>query len=99
MRMSSAGIDLSAVIAAACRCLGIEDKVLTRPTRRVEIARARALNSFVATPNLSISGSEVALCFEVDRPAISLAIMGVSRDPELLSATKTIQRKIDRNQH
>jgi hypothetical protein len=29
--MSSAGIDLSAVIAAACRCLGIEDKVLTLP--------------------------------------------------------------------
>jgi hypothetical protein len=29
MRMPSAGIDLSAVIAAACRYLGIEEKELT----------------------------------------------------------------------
>ncbi len=101
MRMQSAGIDLSAVIAAACRYLGIEEKELARPTRRVEIARARALISFVATRNLSISGSEVARRFNVDRSAISRATQRVSRDPELLSATKTIQRelKLDRNQH
>ena len=30
MRMQSAGIDLSAVIAAACRYLGIEEKELAR---------------------------------------------------------------------
>ena len=70
MRMQSAGIDLSAVIAAACRYLGIEEKELARPTRRVEIAHARALISFVATQNLSISGSEVARRFNVDRSAI-----------------------------
>ena len=45
--MQSTGIDLSAVIAAACRNLGIEEKELVRPTIRVEIARARALISFV----------------------------------------------------
>jgi len=49
MRMQSAGIDLPAVIAAACRYLGIEEKELARPTRHVEIARARALISYVAT--------------------------------------------------
>ena len=101
MRMQSAGIDLSAVIAAACRYLGIEEKELARPTRRVEIARARALISFVATQNLSISGSEVARQFNVDRSAISRANQRVSRDPELLAATKTIQRELElnRNQH
>jgi hypothetical protein len=45
MRMPSAGIDLSAVIAAACRYLGIEGKELARPTTRVEITRARTLIS------------------------------------------------------
>ena len=101
MRMQSAGIDLSAVIAAACCYLGIEEKELARPTRRVEIARARALISYVATQSLSISGSEVARRFNVDRSAISRATLRVSRDPEMLSATKTIQKELElnRNQH
>jgi chromosomal replication initiation ATPase DnaA len=60
MRMKLSGIDLSAVIAAACRFLGIKEKELVRPTKLVEIARARALISYVATQILSISGSEVA---------------------------------------
>jgi transcription initiation factor TFIIIB Brf1 subunit/transcription initiation factor TFIIB len=89
-RMKSAGIDLSAVIAAACRYLGIEEKELARPTRRVEIARAHALISFVARQNLSISGSEVARRFNVDRSAISRAALRVSRDLELPAATKKI---------
>jgi chromosomal replication initiation ATPase DnaA len=89
-RMKSAGIDLSAVIAAACRYLGIEEKELARPTRRVEIARARGLIGYVATQNLSISGSEVARRFNVDRSAISRAALRVSRDLELPAATKKI---------
>jgi chromosomal replication initiation ATPase DnaA len=90
MRMQSAGIDLSAVIATASRYLDIEEKELPRPTRRVEIARARALIGYVATQFLSISGSEVARRFNVDRSAIRRASQRVSRDSELLSATKTI---------
>ena len=97
--MPSAGIDQSAVIAAAGRYLGIEEKELARPTRRVKIARARALISYVATQILSISGSEVARCFNVDCSAISQASQRVSRDPELLSAAKTIQRELVTNQH
>ena len=50
-----AGIDLSAVIAAECRNLGIEEKELAWPTIRVEITRARSLPLYVATQNLSIS--------------------------------------------
>ena len=101
MRMQSAGIDLSAVIAAACRYLGIEEKELARPTIRVEIARALALISYFATQNLSISGSKVTRRFNVDRSAISRATLRVSRDPELPAATKTIQRELEleRNQH
>ena len=52
MRMPSATIDLSALIAAVCRYLGIEEKELARPTIRVVIARARALISFVAATDL-----------------------------------------------
>jgi len=44
--MRTAGIDLSAVIAAVCSYLGIEAKGLTRPTIRVEIAHARSLVSY-----------------------------------------------------
>jgi hypothetical protein len=52
MQMQSTGIDLSAVIASACRYLGIEEKELARPTRRVEIARALSLVSY---PNSCIN--------------------------------------------
>jgi chromosomal replication initiation ATPase DnaA len=98
MRMQSA---LSAVIAAVCRYLGIEEKELARPTIRVEIARARALISYVATQNLSISGSEVPHRFNYDRSAINRATQRVSLDPELSEATKTLQRELElkRNQH
>ena len=99
--MQSAGIDLSAVIAAACRYLGIEEKELARLTIRVEIARARSLFSYVAVQILPISGSEVARRFNVDRSATSRAALRVSRDPELPAATKTIQRglEFEKNQH
>ena len=93
--MQSAGIDLSAVIAAACRYLGIEEKELARPTIRVEIARARALFNYVATQILSISGNVVARRFNVGHSAISRATQRVSQDPELPAATKTIQRELE----
>jgi chromosomal replication initiation ATPase DnaA len=97
--MQSASIDLSAVIAAASRYLGIEENELARPTRRVEIARTRALISYVATKNLSISVSEVARRFNTDRSSISRATKMVSQDRELPAATKTIQRELETNQH
>ena len=99
--MQSAGIDLSALNAAVYRCLNIEDKGLSSPKKHPTIARARALISFVATQILSVSGSEVARRFNVDRSAISRASQRVSRDPELPAATKTIQRELelDSNQH
>ncbi|WP_424350789.1 helix-turn-helix domain-containing protein [Lutimonas sp.] len=81
---------LSAVIASACRYLGIEEKELARPTRRVEIARARAPISYVATQIMSISGSEVARRFNVDRSAISRTTLRASHDPELPAVTKMI---------
>ena len=64
MRMQSADIDLSAVIAAACRHFSIEEKELARR-------------------------------FNIGRSAISQAAQRVSRDPELFSATKTIQRELE----
>ena len=78
MQMQSAGIDLSAVIAAACRYFGIEETELARPTIRVEIARARSLVSYVATQILSISESEVARRFNVDHSAIGRTSQRIS---------------------
>jgi hypothetical protein len=72
----------------AGRYLGIEEKELARPNKRVGIARARALVNFVATQNLSIAGNEVTHRFNVDRSAISRASQRASRDPELPSDTK-----------
>ena len=93
--MQSAGIDLFGIIAAACGYLGIEEKKLARQKRHVEIARARALISYVATQILSITESEVARRFKVDRSAISRATLRVSPDPELPAAIKTIQRELE----
>ena len=63
--MQSADSDLSAVIAAACLNLGIEE-------------------------------NELARRFYVDRSSISRATQRVKRDPELPSATKTIQRELEK---
>jgi chromosomal replication initiation ATPase DnaA len=95
------GIDLSTVNAAVYRCLKIEDKGLSSPKKHLTIARARTLISYVATQILSISGSEVARWFNVDRSAIIRASQRVSRGPELPAATNTIQRglEFERNQH
>ena len=88
-------------MSTECHYLGIEDKELARPTIGVEIARGCALISYVSTQILSISGSEVARRFNVDRSTISRATLRASRDPELLSANKMIQRELEleRNQH
>jgi len=99
--MQSAGIDLSAVMAAACRYLDIEEKELLRPTKCFEIARARAPINYVYMQILSISESEVARRFNVDRSTISRATLRASRDPEQPAAIKTIQKELEleTNQH
>ena len=99
--MQSTGIDLSAVIAAACCNLGIEEKELARPTKRVAVARARALFNYFATQILSISGSEVARRFNVDRSAISrAAIKGKSGAETACSHQNDTKRTRTRaNQH
>jgi putative transposase len=38
MRLQSAGMELSEVVGAVCRCLGIDASELTRPTRRAAVA-------------------------------------------------------------
>jgi chromosomal replication initiation ATPase DnaA len=52
-------MNLSAFIAAVSRYLKVDEKELSGPTRRPEIARARALVVYIATRELSISGSDV----------------------------------------
>ena len=90
MRLQSVGIDLTALIAAVCRWLDIDDKELAGATKCLEIARARALVSYTATRNLSICGSEVAQRLNVDPSTVSRAAQRVSRDPDLIATTKTI---------
>ena len=89
MQLQSAGINLFALIAAVCRWRDIDDKVIAGPTKRLEIARARALVSYTATRNLSISGSEVARRLNVVSSAVSREVQRVGRDPESIAAAKT----------
>lgn len=84
MRMQASGLDLSRVVEAVCGFLKVEEKELTGPTRRLQIARARAVVGLVATPELSISGSEVARRLNVDRSAISRSVQRAGSDLDLM---------------
>jgi hypothetical protein len=66
----------------------IDEEELAGPTRRLEIARDRALVGLVATRDLSISGSAVARRLNVDRSAISRAVQRAGNDPDLMAAAE-----------
>ena len=95
MQLQSAGIDLSAVIAAVCSNFSIDEKELTSTTKRLTIARARALVSHIATQELSISGSKVARRLNVDRSAVSWAVQRVGNDPGLIASARKILRLLE----
>jgi len=101
MRLQSAGMTLSGVIVAVCRYLNINEKELAGPTRRPKIASARALVGYIATRELSISGSEVARRLNVDRSAISRAVQRAANDADLIAAAGTILGPLEHeiNQH
>jgi len=90
MRLQSSGLNLSGVIMAACSYFKIDLKELTSRTKRLEIARARAVIGHIATQELSISGSEVAFSLHVDRSAVSRAVQKVRKDPDLLAVSRNI---------
>ena len=46
--------------------------------------------SHIATRDLAITGSDVARRLNVDRSAVSRAVQRVGKDPELISAARTI---------
>jgi len=97
MRIKSAGMDLSGVIAAVCCYLNIDEKELAGPTRLSKIARARALVGYIATRLLSIPGSEVARRLNVDRSAISrLSIPGSEVARRLNVDRSAISRAVQR---
>lgn len=89
-RLRSAGIDLTGLTAAACRYLGIDEMELGSRTRRIEIARARAVIGYIATRELAASGSEVACRFNIDRSAVSRAVRRVASDRELIKAANAV---------
>jgi REP element-mobilizing transposase RayT len=94
MRLQSAGLGLSEVIDAVCRCFGIDAKDLTRPTKQTTIAHARELIGYLATRELSIPGSEVARRFNQGRSAVSRAAQRVSNNAELMSSVKKILKQL-----
>jgi chromosomal replication initiation ATPase DnaA len=86
---------LAGVIAAVCRYLNVDEKELAGPTRRPEVASARALVGYIATRELSISGSEVARRLNVDRSAISRAVQRAGNDEDLIAAADTIPEPLE----
>jgi len=93
-RLQSAGIGLEELIGGVCRYFGIDEKELTRPTRRTAIAQVRGLIGHMATRELSIPGSEVARRFKQGRSAVSRAAQRVDNDPELMMAATTIMEQL-----
>ena len=90
MGLRSVGVDLSGVICAVGRELGVEEKELTSSARRQEIANARALVSYIATRGLSISGSDVARRLGVDRSAVCRAVQRVESRAALTAIAEKI---------
>jgi chromosomal replication initiation ATPase DnaA len=94
MRLQSAGVDLSRVIAAVCAHFGIDEKELVSASKRPNLAHGRAVVSHIATQGLSISGSDVARRLNVDRSAVSRAVRRVGDDPDLIGTAGSILRKL-----
>ena len=93
-KLQSAGVDLPALIAAVCRHFCINENDLVSSSRRLQIARARALIGYIATRDLSIAGSEVARQLNVDRSAVSRAVLRVSNDAEAMATAAVILKII-----
>ena len=94
MRLQSAGMGLAEVIGAVCRYWGVEERELTRPTRRTKVAQARGLIGYLASRELSIPESEVARRFNQDRSAVSRAVQRVGNDAESMQAAIKIMEEL-----
>ncbi len=90
MRSERAGLGLSGLITTGCRCFRTEHEELLSGAKSRKVAQARAVISHIATRDLSISGSEVARRFQVDRSAVSRAVRRVENDPDLREAAGLI---------
>lgn len=91
MRAQWAGVNLSGLITAVCCHVGIEHKEMLSHTKGHKVTQARAVISYVATRDLSFSGSEVARRLQVDRSAVSRAVRRVDNDPDLLESARVIR--------
>ena len=69
--------------------------------RAGRITRARALIGYMATQDLSISGSEVARRLNIDRSAVSRAVQRARHDAELMADANIIWKliKVQVSQH
>jgi hypothetical protein len=67
---------------------------LTGATKRILIARARAMIGYVATRELSISGSAVARRLNQDRSAVSRASPRVHQAPEMRAIASELIEKL-----
>ncbi len=94
MKLRSAGLDLSALIREICRYFGVEESEVTSATRQTRIARVRALISYMASRELSISGSVVARRLNQDRSAICRAAQRAHHDAELRDVSHKILEKL-----
>ena len=94
MGLQRTGVDLSVLITTGCRRFGIEHKELLSGAKSHKAAQARAVISHTATRDLSLSGTEAARRFQVDRSAVSRAVPRVENDPELLEAARLIREAL-----
>jgi REP element-mobilizing transposase RayT len=90
VRLQAAGVDLSVLARAVCTHFKTDEKSLAGATRQPEIARSRAVISYVATRELAIPGSKVAQYFKVDRSAVCRAAQRIRNDKKLVGEANKI---------
>jgi chromosomal replication initiation ATPase DnaA len=95
MRLQSAAIGLSEVAGAVCQCLGIDERELTRSTRRAAVVQALGLIGYLAARELSIPGSVVARRFNQNRTAVSRAVQRVSQNTALMRIARNILKQFN----
>jgi REP element-mobilizing transposase RayT len=85
-----AGLRAYRVINAVCRYFGIREKELAGPSRRFQVANARALIGYMATPDLPVSGSDVARRLNIDRSAACRAVQRLRYGAKLTKTARAI---------
>lgn len=73
-RLKREGWDINRLVSKVCALLNVEEKEISRRSRRSKIAEARSLIAYYGNKELGISGVELSRYFRITKSSISSAI-------------------------